>query len=210
MSLLRRIPITIGVVAIALIAWAFPEIGQSMQLDFGAVADGQWRRIWTGHLTHYDGNHLFWDLMMFAILAAACEYRHRRVFAVAVPIMFAMISASIAFFCRDITIYRGLSGIDTGLFVWFVADQARGSWRNGDRSSTVMWLSLGLGLVGKLLYEITTGEILFVDASGFTPLVESHLAGATAGLIASFAAYSACEASSLGTECRLRKVSAND
>lgn len=182
---LRNYPVTITVSVIALLAWAIPTLTQFLQLDFNSVADGQWWRIWTGHLTHYDGNHLFWDLLMFVMLAGACEHRHPRYFAPAIAVMIAVISASIAGLCDQVSIYRGLSGIDTGLFVWFVADQCRDCWRVRDRVSATLWLSLTMGLIGKLLYEITTGEILFVEATGFTPLVESHLAGATIGLICS-------------------------
>ncbi|EMI21749.1 hypothetical protein RMSM_01323 [Rhodopirellula maiorica SM1] len=45
------------------------------------------------------------------------------------------------------------------------------------------WSVTGLLLVGKLFYEYTTGEILFVNADGFKPLVESHLSGAVLGAI---------------------------
>ena len=182
-SLLRTFPVTITVSALALVAWACPTLTLWLQLDFKAVADGQWWRIWTGHLTHYDGNHLFWDLIMFVVLAGACEHRHRRRFALALTVMVAVISASIGYFCDQVSVYRGLSGIDTGLFVWFVADQCHDCWRSRDRVSALLWLSLSMGLIGKLLYEVTTGQILFVDASGFTPLVESHLAGAAIGLV---------------------------
>jgi len=37
--------------------------------------------------------------------------------------------------------------------------------------------------LGKLLFEFVTGEILFVDADGFKPLVESHLMGAAIGAL---------------------------
>lgn len=182
-SLLRNYPVTTTVSLIALLSWASPSLSHWLQLDFNAVSDGQWWRIWTGHLTHYDGNHLFWNLIMFAVLGGACERRHPRPFALAVAVMIAIISASIAILCKQVTVYRGLSGIDTGLFVWFVVDQCRDSLRSRDRVSAILWLSLLMGLIGKLVYEITTGQILFVDASGFTPLVESHLAGAAIGLL---------------------------
>ncbi len=161
-SLLRTYPVTITVSVIALLAWASPTLSLWLQLDFNAVADGQWWRIWTGHLTHYDGNHLFWDLIMFAVLGGACEHRHPRPFASAIAVMIAVISASIASFCDQVSVYRGLSGIDTGLFVWFVADQCHDCWRSRDRVSAMIWLSLSMGLIGKLLYEITTGQILLL------------------------------------------------
>ena len=158
-----------------------------LQVDFQAIAGGQWWRIWTGHLTHFDGNHLFWDLMMFAGLGAVCERRHPKQFKLAMMVMAACITAWISMACEEITLYRGLSGIDTGLFVWFVADHAIDAWQRRDRFSSLMWAVPCAALMAKLIYEAKTGQTLFVDSSGFTPLVQSHLAGAVVGLTLSVA-----------------------
>ncbi|MDA9840511.1 hypothetical protein N9C08_01615 [Rubripirellula sp.] len=96
------------------------------------------------------------------------------------------VSFSVMFLCRDVVSYRGLSGIDTGLFVWFVGDQYRLSRKAGDRRFARMWLGLGTLLLGKLCFEMITGELLFVHVDGFKPLVESHVAGGLAGLVAAF------------------------
>ncbi len=181
----RTCPVTILVSAMALLAWASPAITSWLQLDFMAVTDGQWWRIWTGHLTHYDGNHLFWDLLMFAILGASCERIVGSRFPAMLAIITAGISASIAWWCPEITVYRGLSGIDTALFVWFVADQSVRAWNREERIVAALWIAPSAGLVGKLLFEASTGNTLFVDSSSFTPLVQSHLAGAAFGLLAS-------------------------
>ncbi len=183
LSLISKYPVTIIVSLAALLACAFPPLAQWWQLDFASVNDGQWWRIWTGHVTHYDGNHLFWDLLMFAVLGAVNERPHPRQVAVAIAVMMAGISIAISVFCSQITIYRGLSGLDTGLFVWLAADQIRQSVRNRDRLAAGFWIAPCVALVGKLLYEITTGQTLFVDSSDFTPLVEAHLAGALIGFL---------------------------
>ena len=184
-SLWRHHAVTFVLSLIALLAYAVPPLTQWLQLDFAAVGGGQWWRIWTGHLTHYDGQHLFWDLLMFAVLGAACERKHPRLFAPLIALMSVAISGAIACWCPEISVYRGLSGLDTGLFVWFIADQCHEAWLARDRKLAALWLMPGFALVGKLLFEATTGQILFVDAQAFTPLVESHLAGAALGLICS-------------------------
>jgi rhomboid family GlyGly-CTERM serine protease len=184
-SLWRNYRVTIIVSTVALLAYASSTLSLWLELDFSAVASGQWWRIWTGHLTHYDGQHLFWDLLMFAVLGAACERQHHRRFALGLALMMAGVSAAIALWCEEITIYRGLSGVDTGLFVWFVADQCRACWLERDRATALLWLVPGAALVAKLLYEATTGQMLFVEANTFTPLVESHLAGVATGFLCS-------------------------
>ncbi|TWU56866.1 Rhomboid family protein [Rubripirellula tenax] len=176
-----KTPTTWIIAASALIAFAFPSIATSCQVDFDLIGDGQWWRVLTGHFTHFDGSHLFWDLLMFVALGVACERKHRRLFPIAMAVMAAGITASIGYWCDSIGIYRGLSGIDTGLFVWFVIDQCRASWSANEKKTAAMWLIPAIGLVGKSIYEATTGQTMFVDSSTFTPLVESHLAGAAIG-----------------------------
>ena len=110
------------------------------------------------------------------------------------------ISTTIGLLCEDVSVYRGLSGLDTGLFVWFIVDQSRQSFLGRDRVAAMVWLAPGVGLIGKLLYEATTGQTLFVDATTFTPVVESHLAGAATGLICGGAAYWAKDLASAITQ----------
>jgi rhomboid family GlyGly-CTERM serine protease len=182
---LRTYPVTILISLVALLAWANPTLSQWLELDYSLVSSGQWWRIWTGHLTHYDGTHLFWDLLMFAVLGAACERGHPRLFVPAVAVIIAGITVAIGLCCEEISVYRGLSGLDTGLFVWFVADQCRRCCTDRDPVAAIIWLFPVVGLIGKLVFEAATGQTLFVDSSTFTPLVESHLAGAAIGLMCS-------------------------
>lgn len=180
---LLSVPVTlVGAIAALGIA-ASPSLASALELNFESVADGRWWQLITGHFTHYDGNHLFWDLLMFVGLGFACEQRHGKWFAPAILVTMLAIAAGIRLFCPDITTYRGLSGLDTGLFVWFVADQCRDRIKEADYKAMLLWLVPSLGLLGKMVFEAVTGQTLFVDSSGFVPLVESHLAGAVAGLI---------------------------
>ncbi|TWU57807.1 rhombosortase [Rubripirellula reticaptiva] len=184
-----KTPTTIVVAIAAIATFASPSLATLCQVDFDLIGDGQWWRILTGHFTHFDGSHLFWDLLMFGVLGAVCECRHRRFFPFAMAFMAAGITASIAVWCDGIDVYRGLSGIDTGLFVWFVIDQCRASWMANDKKSAALWLVPAIGLVGKSIFEAQTGQTVFVDSSTFTPLVQSHLAGAAIGVVCASAHY---------------------
>ena len=185
MSLLRKYPFTTLVSITALLAYALPPLAAGLQLDLALACEGQWWRFWTGHITHYDGNHLFWDLVMFVVLGAACENRHPRRFATALALMMAGVSAAITVFPDEIVAYRGLSGVDTGLFVWFAADQIRQSIAVRDRLVAAIWIVPCVGLIAKLIWESMSGQMLFVDSASFRPLVESHLAGAVIGALSS-------------------------
>jgi rhomboid family GlyGly-CTERM serine protease len=182
-QLFKHYRVTLLISLLAVLAWACPLLTDAMQLDYTLVAGGQWWRIWTGHLTHYDGGHLAWDLLMFAVLAAACEREHPRWFAIFLIMLMAGVTVVIAIGCPDVRVYRGLSGLDTGLFVWLVADQCRRCWKDRDHLAAAIWLAIVGGLIGKLIYEATTGQTLFVDSSNFRPLVQSHLAGALFGSV---------------------------
>ncbi len=174
-------PVTIVVAVAAIIATISSAVATWCQVDFTLIADGQWWRILTGHITHYGFSHLFYDLLMFVVLGAMCEHRHRRRFASAWIAMAAGITAVIAACCDDIVVYRGLSGIDTGLFVWFIVDQCRDRWSENSKVAASLWSLPAFALIGKSIYEATTGQTLFVDSSTFIPLVQSHLAGAAIG-----------------------------
>lgn len=179
---IRTFPVTIVITLVTLIAAISPPITSALQLDVGLVAGGQWWRVITGHVTHWGMSHLFWDLSMFVVLSAVCESRHRRWYTLATIASLSLISAAVGAMCPTITIYRGLSGIDTGLFVWFVVDQIRISVCRGDKAIAAASAAAVVALMVKLTYEATTGGILFVDSRTFEPLVESHLAGAVCGL----------------------------
>ncbi len=182
-NLLRRYPVTITVSILALLIHHVPALHEFLQLDYNAVAGGQWWRIWTGHLTHFGGEHLFWDLLMFIGLAGACEQTVPRKLAPALVLMAGGISIAVQLFCPEVTVYRGLSGIDTGLFVWFAGIRLQKSLDDRDAIGGLLWAVPFVGLVGKLLYEALTRQTLFVDSAGFVPLVESHLAGVVIGAL---------------------------
>jgi len=47
-----------------------------------AIKSGEAWRIVTGHLVHWNLDHLVWDLGMFAVLGGLCEMRNSRIYVV--------------------------------------------------------------------------------------------------------------------------------
>jgi hypothetical protein len=96
-----------------------------------------------------------------------------------------LISVLLPWISPEIGSYRGLSGVDSGLFVLLLMQLAGDGVRRKER----IWVALpGLGLaafLGKIAYEYLTGATLFVDsaAAGFVPLPAAHLLGAATGLV---------------------------
>ena len=71
-----------------------------------------------------------------------------------------------------------------GLFAWLIIGQLRASLTARDRYFSAFWTACGLSLIGKLFFEMLTGDVLFVQTQGFEPMLESHLAGAAVGVTA--------------------------
>ena len=179
---------TMVIAVLTTVIFAFPALTVSLQLDFDSLVGGQCWRILSGHLTHYDGQHLFWDLLMFVVLGAICEHQMRKSFGVFLVIMGTTVSLTVMFACSNISEYRGLSGIDTGLFAWLTLTQLRTCIAGRDRYFAAFWATSVFLLIGKLVFEVITGDVLFVQADGFKPILESHLAGAATGALAAVAA----------------------
>lgn len=183
-SLIRTYPVTMTISILALLSLASPGLTQWFQTDFGLIRDGQWWRAISGHWTHFDTSHLFWDLLMFVVLSAACEFRFGRGYWAVIAVSLPIITGLIGWTRPEITHYRGLSGIDTGLFVWVAVDFVRTSWTRRQRGFSLAGVAAIAALIGKLIFEANTGQTLFVDSTTFDPLVESHLAGVAVGLVA--------------------------
>src|SRR5262245_41482469 len=102
--------------ALAVGIGAFENLSGALSFDRAAVANGEPWRLFTGHLTHWNWDHLVWDVLMFAVLGVLIESRSRAAFARVLFVSTAAISAAVWFFSANVTEYRGLSGIDSGLF----------------------------------------------------------------------------------------------
>ena len=151
----------------ALLAGA--SLGGFAQYDRAALLRGEVWRLVTGHFVHWSASHLAWDLLAFVILGAICE--RRRWLYVVVVLGTALIVSSFLFVCcPEVAMYRGLSSIDSALWMWAV-------FIIGERRVSVALTLLTL-FVAKVMIE-SFGGALFVD--GITVLPVVHLLGALLG-----------------------------
>ncbi len=177
--------ITILLLAAAVLIAAVPGAGDALQFDVSMVAAQPWR-LWTGHLTHFDSQHLFYDALMFGVLGWSLEKAHRWRYAIGLFLIAPVISFAVLWACPSITTYRGLSGIDSAWFAWWLGDRMLGTWRAGAGRwadpAMGLWCGLAALLVSKLTYEWIAVDTLFVDSTMFRPLVEAHVAGVVLGV----------------------------
>jgi rhomboid family GlyGly-CTERM serine protease len=159
-----------------------PELAQYSTTEIG---QGQLWRLLTGHLTHWGHGHLFWDLSVFLVLGTLCEWRSHRAMLACVIGTAVATSLLMLFALPEIPTYRGLSGIDTGLFTMLGVGIYVDARNEGDRTLQSTIATMGAGLLTKLVYEIMTGSTIFVDhhAGAFIPIVGAHILGAVVGIV---------------------------
>jgi rhomboid family GlyGly-CTERM serine protease len=184
-AVLRNWPVTIlCAVAVGLLA-AWPGGAALAEFDRGAIGAGEIWRFATGHLVHWNAEHLVWDLAVFVLLGVICEARDRKAYVATLVVSAAAISAGVLWLRPDMRFYRGLSGIDSALFVLAAALFAADARRAGDRRG--WWCGVAaLGAFAiKVGYEAATGSTIFVDSAGagFEPMYLAHVIGGIAAAV---------------------------
>ena len=159
-----------------LLVFFVPGASSSLQLDRAGSSAWQWLSC---HFTHWNFDHLVWDLVVLVILGAYCEKRSRGRFlgtlalsAWVVPLVFVSCEP-------DLQFYRGLSGVGSAVFALTLVE----IFALGITGRYVA-LVAALGFLGKVIVEIVSGEAVFVSAAdaGFTVLPSAHLSGFLCGV----------------------------
>lgn len=197
-SKLASAPLTIVLAATTLTAFAFPSLGQHLDIDFSdpaRIVPHQW---FGCHLLHWSSEHLLWDLAMFCLLGGLCERWWPNRFYATVVFSAIAIPLVTMIWRPEIHCYRGLSGIDTALFGLLATALFVDGFRAKDRVQTLLFGGLMASLLVKLAYEFCTGGLLFVTEVNFIPLPAAHLTGALVGSLVALGAILASGLTILG------------
>lgn len=170
------------VVLVAVIIQSLPDLRTSLLYDRTALADGQFWRIWTGHLVHFGWPHLAVDAGLLAILGWFVERSHPAFTRWSLVLMPAFISAAIWWFDPTMQRYGGLSAVNLGLLLYLAAQGWRRDWTDW------FWPAVIAVYVGELALEYYRGghgggAIRFDDAS-IRVATGAHLASAVYALLA--------------------------
>ncbi len=178
-----RLTIVSSLIALAVSLW--PTAMTWLEFDRVAVAAGQWWRLLSGHLTHWNGEHLLWDVGAFVLLGVLCERLDRRRFAVCMLASAIVIPLVVWLASPEILVYRGLSGIDSALFVLLAVTVLRAEWASRDWRWVFGAAALLVAFAVKTGFEQMTGRAVFVDsvAAGFIAVPAAHTAGASVGVV---------------------------
>src|SRR5689334_13537921 len=160
----------------------FAAIGDLLQYDRQAIADGQLWRIVTGHAVHFGFEHFLWDAAVFVVLAVLCWQLGPRRCLVCLTAATLAIPAALWILQPGLETYRGLSGLDSALYVTGALALGERLWTEGRRSLGMAAFASVTVLAAKAAYELATGQTLFVDAArlGFVPVPLAHVTGGLA------------------------------
>lgn len=182
---LSRLPVTLTLTLAAIAIAALPSAGELLQFDRLAIANGEFWRLATCHLAHWNFEHLKWDLLMFVVLGAVCEWRDPLRMRCCAAAAAGAVSLLVMLQFPQIAFYRGLSGIDTALFTLLAIDLLCDAIR--DRNWLLAMATGGMlyGFAAKTLFEAATGRTIFVDqqTAGFLALVWDHVVAGAVGLL---------------------------
>lgn len=183
---------SLAISALAALALAFPSLGAAWEFQRIAVTrDGELWRLMTAHLTHFDFDHLCWDVAALLILGSLAERAGRRATVLTLLSAALVIGLGVWLFQPRFDTYRGLSGLDSALYglvcARLVADGVRA--RHGF-SVAIGALAL-TGFALKCGAELTLGETVFTAgaAAGYAPVPLAHVLGLGVGLCAALVEY---------------------
>lgn len=180
-------PATLLCALAALIIQLFPEWRASLLYERAGVAEGQFWRIWTGHLVHFGWPHFVVDAGLLLIVGWFAENRHPWFTRIALVLMPAFISACMFWLEPGMARYGGLSALNLGLLVYVAAE----GWRH-DRTEW-FWPAVIVIYVAELAYEYYRGGqgggAIRFDDPGIRVATGAHLAAAGYVLLALGAAF---------------------
>ena len=146
-------------------AWVF---------DRSAIADGEWWRLFSGHLVHSDGQHLIWDVSALVVIGWILERYQPVIFTWGLLAGMLAVNAWLWFGMPELERYCGLSGTLHAVLLLLLATL----WRT---TRQPMVLAMGFLILGKVGLEWWTNQALLTQTAWpSVPIV--HFAGLCGGL----------------------------
>jgi len=175
------------VLNLGLVSGTPPLVGQLvdlLQLDRRAVLDGQLWRLVTGNLVHWSREHFLLDVGAFALVGLLYERRLGRHYPWLLLAAGLAVGGGVFLFLPEMSVYRGLSGVDSGQFAAALCAEVALARREGRRW---LWIAPAAGVfLLKILSECATGEMFFgTESLGDIgdPVPLAHAAGAAAAVL---------------------------
>jgi rhomboid family GlyGly-CTERM serine protease len=170
---------TVAVLVGAVTAYLFPEVASLLIYQREAVLRGEFWRLLSAYLVHFDKTHLFYDLLAFGLAGCLIETNGCRQFGRLYLCIALVIGLFLVLAKPEVTSYGGVSGQAVGAFVYL------GLYELGRAKPRRFWGWLLLSVVTvKIAFEFYVGDsLLFYSAPRmFVPVWESHALGSCTAL----------------------------
>jgi rhomboid family GlyGly-CTERM serine protease len=164
-------------ILVPVLLFVCPGASGALEFDRDAVSGGEVWRLATCHWPHWSTDLLAYSDGAYALLLMACWLEApRRAGACGVA---STVSVGLAvWLLTPLRTYRGLSGIDSALFVMLGVALFR------DGVVGRRWVAgLVVCFALKLAFEFGTGRAVFVAVDGMVPVPVAHLVGAATGAV---------------------------
>jgi rhomboid family GlyGly-CTERM serine protease len=175
-----RAPLGLAVLLVLVQVSGTLSSGTTLRYDREAiVAGGEWYRLVSGHLYHYDSTHLAWNLAGLALVAWLFVREYAPVQWLAI-LLGSTVAVDLGFlvFEPQLAWYVGFSGVLHGL-----AAAGLVSWWRRYRDAMTLVASAVLAL--KLGWEHAVGALPFTSGTLSIPVVHAaHTYGAIGGVVA--------------------------
>ena len=167
----RRISfLTLGLVGVAGIVYAFPAVAQWLVYDRDRILGGEIWRALTCPWVHFSLHHLVYDLVAFTIGAYWVENKNRTHFVVLLFLISIGTSLAELLFHPQMARFGGVSGLATGYLFYMALHYGHTSGVLRWGGWIVVW-----GLVAKVVGEAIVGGSL-LPYPGETPFIAESLA----------------------------------
>jgi rhomboid family GlyGly-CTERM serine protease len=155
-------------------------------LSRAAILDGEYYRMVTGHLVHFNRAHVLGDVLAFAVWAAIIEQRSRALLAGTVLLTTVTTSLVLLAMYPGLSQYRGLSAVDCALVAQILTlGVLEGARTRAPAVVALFAVALG-GFAAKTAYEFVAGRALLAPdlGRGVELLPVSHALGIACGVAA--------------------------
>lgn len=173
------LPAVLCVAALAGIAGVQDGVAAWLEYDRLAIAEGELWRLWTGHLVHFTVGQAAWDGLAFLVPALWLLGRGaRNVVAAALLLAAPAVSLTLFLLVPDMAVYRGVSALAVGLWVFALAQ----AWRGYPGLRPPLCVA-ALILFAKLAAEPFGGFSIADLPAGVTVAWQAHWAGVALGAL---------------------------
>lgn len=175
--------LSVLMIAGTLLCYVLPGAAAALTFDRSLIEGGEIWRLLTGHLPHWTNDHLLWSLLTFAALAIPLEMERPKFVWWTVALSSLGISLGVWVLQPEMNQYRGLSGLDCGLFGAWIGKVLWEARRSGDRQLVALGVLLLVSVCAKVGWELVTHGTVFANSAGagFVAVPLAHVIGVMLG-----------------------------